>query len=86
MQAPVSEGITLLRAAAPKGLLAIGCTSGEVVLADPRQGFRVEQSVTAHTGALVAMDLSGSTLATSGLGTRQGQLVQDTIVKANALP
>ena len=84
MQTPVSEGVVLLRSGAPRGLVAAGCASGKIMLVDPRRKFQVEESITAHTGGLMALDLSGSTLATSGLGTRQGQLVQDTIVKVQA--
>lgn len=77
----MAEGIQLVRAPAPRGVVALGCSDGRVVLADARAGFKVEATLAAHGGGLVAMDLGGSLLATAGLGTRQGHVVQDTIVK-----
>lgn len=81
---PVPESIAFIRTPGPRGLLALGSTSGQVFLVDPRQGFKTEHSVTAHAGGLVAVDLAAGMLATAGLGTRQGQLVHDTIVKVGA--
>lgn len=71
-----------MRTQATRGLMAVAGLKGEVVLVDPRRKYTVEQRIKAHNGSVVAMDVSGSMLATAGLGTRQGQLVQDTIVKA----
>jgi len=44
------------------------------------------QVIAAHSGGLLAMDVSGGLMATAGLGTRQGHLVPDTIVKVPAAP
>lgn len=62
--------------------MAVGDSSGEVRLVDPGRSFKAEHSIRAHSSSVVAMDASGSLLATAGLGTRQGRLIQDTIVKA----
>ena len=75
------DAVLGVRAPAGRGLVAVGCANGQVSLLDPRAGYKVEQIMEAHTGGLVAMDASGGLLATSGLGTRQGQLVTDLNVK-----
>ena len=72
-----------MRSPLPRSLLAVAGSSGEVVLVDPNRQFKLEHSIKAHTSNVVAMDVSGSLLATAGLGTRQGQLVHDTTVKVN---
>jgi hypothetical protein len=64
-------------------MVAFGCSSGQITLADLRVRFKTEQVISAHSGGLLAMDVSGGLMATAGLGTRQGHLVPDTIVKVN---
>ena len=78
------EGIIFIRAPALRGAVAVGCASGQVSILDPRSGFKAEQVVSAHAGGLVAMDVAAGLMATSGLGTRQGQMVPDTIVKVHS--
>lgn len=73
----------MIRTGLPRGLVALGDSSGKVKLTDPGRSFRVEQSIVAHSSTVVAMEASGNLLATAGLGTRQGRLVHDTIVKAS---
>ena len=80
----MTNDVALLRSPLPRSLLAVAGSSGEVVLVDPSRQFKVEQSIKAHTSNIVAMDISGNLLATAGLGTRQGQLVHDTIVKVRS--
>ena len=82
----MTNDVALIRSPLPRGLLAVAGSSGEVALVDPSRQFKVEQNIKAHSSSVVAMDVSGSLLATAGLGTRQGQLVHDTIVKARCLP
>lgn len=80
----MTNDVVLIRNPTPRGLLAVASSSGEVVLVDPSRQFKAEQSIKAHSSNVVAMDVAGSLLATAGLGTRQGQLVHDTIVKARS--
>ena len=62
-------------------LTVLGSSHGQVCLADARQNFKAQQILAAHAGGVTDVDLAGGLLATCGLGTRQGQLVPDTIVK-----
>ena len=80
------ESIIYVRAPALRGTVAVGCASGQVSILDPRSGFKAEQVVSAHAGRLVAMDVAAGLMATSGLGTRQGQMVPDSIVKVQSFP
>ena len=78
---PIAEGIQIIKGGDPHGYTAFGTASGQVCLADSRQSFKVQQLLPAHAGGLVGMDLAGGLLASCGKGTRQGQLVPDTIIK-----
>ena len=78
---PLVEGLQRICSGGTHGLTALGSNTGQVCLADARQGFKAQQILATHSGGLTDMDLSGGLLATCGLGTRQGQLVADTIVK-----
>lgn len=70
-----------MRSPAPRGLIAVAGSAGDVAFVDQKSSFKVEQSIKAHTSGIVAMDVSGSLLATAGLSTHRGHLVHDTIVK-----
>lgn len=44
-------------------------------------GYKVEHSLTAHSGGLEALDARGNFVATCGYGTRLGQVALDNMVK-----
>ena len=71
----------ILRAPAARGLVAVGLTSGGVVLIDPRASMAVLHSIAAHSAGLADVDVRGDMLATCGYGTRQGQIISDSYVK-----
>ena len=81
----MTAGVELMRSPTPRGLIAVAGSSGEVVLADPKHKLKVEHTIKAHSSNVVAMDVSGSLLATAGLSTHRGHLVHDTIVKVKGL-
>lgn len=80
-KADVEGGVLMMRAPVGRGLVAIGNAAGLLVLTDPRAGYKVEHSLTAHSGGLEALDGRGNFVATCGYGTRLGQLALDNMVK-----
>ena len=55
-----------------------------MLLVDPRAGYLVQHSLSGHSAGLADMDVRGDMLATCGYGTRQGQVVPDTLVKVRS--
>ena len=49
-------------------------------------GYKVEHSLTAHSGGLEALDARGNFVATCGYGTRLGQVALDNMVKVLCSP
>ncbi|KAL0054988.1 hypothetical protein WJX82_005488 [Trebouxia sp. C0006] len=80
-KAEVEGGVLMMRAPVGRGLVAIGNAAGQLVLTDPRAGYKVEHSLTAHSGGLEALDARGNFVATCGYGTRLGQVALDNMVK-----
>ncbi|KAL0035268.1 hypothetical protein WJX79_009470 [Trebouxia sp. C0005] len=80
-KADVEGGVLMMRAPVGRGLVAIGNAAGQLVLTDPRAGYKVEHRLTAHSGGLEALDARGNFVATCGYGTRLGQVALDNMVK-----
>ncbi|KAL0035726.1 hypothetical protein WJX77_000104 [Trebouxia sp. C0004] len=80
-KAYVEGGVVMMRAPVGRGLVAIGNAAGQLVLTDPRAGYKAEHSLTAHSGGLEALDARGNFVATCGYGTRLGQVALDNMVK-----
>ena len=84
MQGDITEAPCILRAPAARGLVAVGLTGGSVLLVDPRAKMAAQHSIAAHSAGLADVDVRGDMLATCGYGTRQGQIISDSYVKASS--
>eukprot|EP00208_Stichococcus_sp_RCC1054_P007145 CAMPEP_0206139688 /NCGR_PEP_ID=MMETSP1473-20131121/7013_1 /ASSEMBLY_ACC=CAM_ASM_001109 /TAXON_ID=1461547 /ORGANISM="Stichococcus sp, Strain RCC1054" /LENGTH=1376 /DNA_ID=CAMNT_0053533577 /DNA_START=121 /DNA_END=4251 /DNA_ORIENTATION=- len=77
----LGQEVVIVRAPAGRGTLVAGTEDGQLLLLDPRTGYKVTSSMAAHSAGLAALDTKADLVVTAGYGGRQGRIMLESHVK-----